>query len=678
MHRTRNESRALFQSLLDIGRIDNMLLATTLLLLFTSTYSWCSTWQFAPSTPSAEPESTATLDFQHLNEVVDSRELVVGNDSWLWLKSDIEIAPEDNAMLVSGAKLAWFIWLDDIFLASEGSGPPWWAPSPPIPMLLPLPEDMDGTRTILMKVYLRKNYAGIPTPILVGEREELAKRQLHSILTELGIPIITVLLSLLLLVGGIAVYTSSRSRPKNTLAVYGLLMAIVYIEPILTLIPSIGSYISWSAIPIITTAALPYALSFWRKFGTSFGIREKRIISVMDFAIATAISLWLILPQLQFPLIPEKFHPYFDFNPVPIYALISEIAALTIWLSCSAKHYAGKTSSLLIFLIAGFPSLISLFSQSAPEKMYLAFLNYGLPLSILSSLLTVIWQGRNSISSRFRINRQYQIIESNRRKSLLKKANRIRLDSKLPANEVLARNIRAILFPKSIPWDPKWQLLSVWQGANSPSSGFHDFYLSGDGSITGFSIMDTGTESLSSLIFSFIVRSELKTCFESTTKIQNIVSRVNRRVTGAAKASEQQMVGLVGQFEEGYITLFPITWPALLLKRKAGNRIISIKTSKQTIENPTIGGTIFSIDKLKPLNVPMYHGDIILIYTPKAFELKSVSGKTLDIKRLALALQQSEGKTLKEVATSIIGELQSFIGTSQIPFSLQLMIIRYA
>lgn len=663
--------------LLRIVRIGNMHLVIALLLLFTSTYSWCSTWEFAVSTESAEPESVAFLDFQQLNETIDFREPVAEGDIWFWLKNDIEVAAKDNALLVFGTNSTWFLWLDNVLLASGGSDSPRWVPSLPIPRLISLPEDIDGAKTILMKVSLRREHAEIPEPVLVGEWEKLAKRQLRSIWIQLGIPMFTVLFSLLLFVGGIAIYASGRIRPQKALAAYGLFMTIVYIEPILTLIPGISDYMSWRTISILTAAALPYALSFWRKFGVSFGIRESRIVSVIDFIIATTISLWLIIPQLDFPLIPERFHSYFDFNPVPIYALISEVAALTIWLSCSGRHYTGKTSSLLTFLIAGIPSLISLFLQSSPERMYQVFLTYGLPLSILSSLLTVIWQGRDSISSRFRISRQYQIIESNKRKSLLAKASKVHLDSKLPANEVLARSIRSTLFPESVPWDPKWQLLSVWQGANYPVSGFHDFYLSGDSRLIGFSLMDTGVESLNSLVFSFIVRSELTRCFESTKSIPGIISRLNRRVISAAKASGQQMVGVVGQFEEGYMSLLPITWPAILLKRKAGKRILSIKASRRAIGNPAIGSSIFKTNNLKTLDVPMYHGDIVLIYTPKILGLTSASGEALGFKRLALALKQSEGRNLKEVATNIIGELQAFIGTEQIPFSLQLMIIRY-
>ena len=663
--------------LLNIGRIDNMHSAIALLLLFTSTYSWCSTWEFAPSTASAKPKSIAALNFEQLEDAIDLSELVAERANWFWLKSDIEITNEDNALLVFGTELAWFIWLDDMLLASGGSGPPWWAPSLPLPRLISLPKDMDGARTILIKAYLRREYAERPPLVLVGEWEKLAKRQLRSIFIQLGIPMFTVLLSLILFVGGIATYASGRIRPKNTLTVYGLLMGIVYSEPILKLIPGITSYMSWELISIIVAAALPYALSFWRKFGTSFGMRENLIVSVMDFIIATAISLWLILLQLGFPLLPERFHSYFDFNPVPIYALITVAAAFTIWLSCSAKRYAGKTSSLLIFLAAGFPSLISLLLESPLERIYQAFLDYGLPLSILCSLLTIIWQGRNSLSSRFRIKRRYQIIESGRRKSLLERASRIRLDSKLPANEALARSIRTTLFPNSVPWDPKWQLISVWQGANYPVSGFHDFYLSKDKRLTGFSIMDTGVESLSSLIFSFIVRNELARCFESIKSIPKIVSRVNRRVIGAAKASEQEMAGVIGQFEDGYMTLLPITWPALLLKRKTGNRIISIRTPRGAIGNPAIGSATSKMNNLKTLDVSMYHGDIVLVYAPRVLELTSASGETLGLRRLALALKQSGGRSLKEAATSIISEIQTFIGTDQIPLSLQLMLIKY-
>jgi len=649
---------------------------TALLLLFISAYSWCSTWEFAPSSASASPESSTLLNFQQLDETADFREFA--GDGWFWFKNDIELTIEDNALLVFGTSSAWFLWIDSALLASGGPNPLRGAPSLPIPMLIPLPEeDINDAKTILMKVYLRGEHAEIPTPPLVGEWEELSQRQLRSILVRLGIPIFAVLFGLLLFAGGIATYTSGRIRPSNSLAAYGLLIAIVYTAPILTLIPNISGHVFWGAISIITTAALPYAISSWRKFGISFGTRESHIISVMDLIVATAISLWLIIPQLEFPFVPEKFHPYFDFNPLPVYALISEAAALATWLACSGRQYMGKTSSLLTFLIAGFPSLISLFLQSSPERIYQAFLLYGLPLSTLNSLLIVIWQGRNSISSRFRIRRQYQIIESNRQKSLLEKASKINLNSKLPANEMLARCIRSTLFPESVPWDPKWQLLSVWQGANYPVSGFHDFYLSGDSRLIGFSLMDSGVENLNSLIFSFVVRSELTRCFKSTKSIPNIISRVNRRVIGAAKASDQQMAGIVGQFEEGYMSLLPITWPALLLKRKAGNKVLSIKTSEQAIRNPAIGSGIFKTSNLKTLDLPMYHGDIVLIYAPKILELTSASGEALGLKRLALALKQSGGKSPREVATNIISEMQAFIGANQIPFSLQLMIIRY-
>lgn len=666
---------ALYLKLLHIDSIDNMHSTITLLLLFISTYSWCSTWEFAPSSASANPESSTLLNFQQLDETVDLRKLAAEDDGWFWLRNDIEITAEDSTLLVFGTNSSWSLWLDDALLASRDSDSPRGIiPSLPIPMLISLPKDTDDTRTILMKVYLRGGYSKISVPALVGEWEELTKLQLRSILIQLGIPMLTVLFGLLLFAGGIATYTSGRIRPRNALSAYGLLIAIVYTAPILTLIPD---NVSWETISIIATAALPYAISSWRKFGTSLGIRTNHIINAMDLIIATAISLWLITPHLGFPLIPEKFHPYFDFDPVPVYALISEAAALATWLSCSGRQYRGKTSSLLTFLIAGFPSLISLSLQSSPEEIYRAFLIYGLPLSVLNSLLIVIWQGRNSISSRFRINRQYQISESNRQKSPLRGASKINLNSKLPANEMLARCIRSTLFPESVPWDPKWQLLSVWQGANFPVSGFHDFYLSGDSRLIGFSLMDTGVENLNSLIFSSIVRNELTRCFKSTKRIPDIISRVNRRVVGAAKASNQKMIGIVGQFEEGYMSLLPITWPALLLKRKTGSKVLSIRTSRKTIRNPAIGSDVFRANNLTTLDLPMYHGDIVLIYAPKILELTSVSGEALGLKRLALTLKQSGGKNPREVATNIISELQTFVGTDQIPFSLQLMIIRY-
>ena len=107
----------------------------TAVFLFSISSSLCaSTWEFAPTTASAVPGSAIIQDFISLEEFSNLEGLLIESEGWFWLKLKIPVEPNDDSLLISGTKLAWYLYLDDKKMAESGSAPPWWQPSSPIPL----------------------------------------------------------------------------------------------------------------------------------------------------------------------------------------------------------------------------------------------------------------------------------------------------------------------------------------------------------------------------------------------------------------------------------------------------------------------------------------------------------------------------------------------------------------
>ena len=653
--------------------------ATTLFLFILSSSLWASAWTFAPAAASANPDIDAVSYFQSLEGFSDLEGLIIDNEGWFWLKLQIPVDTGDDALLLKGTSLGWTVWWNEDKLAESGSGPPWWYPSSPIPHLISLPAETSGILTILMKSYLRRGYADLPGPVEIGNRDILRHRQVIITLKLLGLPTLSVLLGIILFIGGLAGYFNRKQPSDGVLALFGFFITITFLEPVLVSIPGFSPLVPWIIPAVAVRAALPLALSFWRKSVSSSGGRDHSLITIIDLFLAIGLSLWLILPLIGYPFIPERFHYLFIFDPLPWYILICFGTAFVLWLYHTISGHPGRIGSLLMILAAATPSAAVFFSGSPISQVHSAFISMGLPVSLLVALpiimsrehKVIVIPGKEEPEELEDLEELEELEESEVLDDPVQHPASIRDDEKL-----LARSIRSSLFPESIPWDPDWDLASARQGATHPATGFHDIYISEGRRLTGYSFMDSGSDSLESLIFSHLVRSELTRCFKPGITLPRIVRTVHRKIVSAAGAAEKTMIGVIGRFRSDKLVFLPLSLPPMLLKRHAGGKVISLKPAEGRVSNPPLGSRQFGSRGLRTLNISMSSGDTVVAYTPSILDLKSPGGDSLELGRFAAAFQASTGRKADEIIADIIGELKDFSGSDVIPVPLQILVIK--
>lgn len=658
--------------------------AIAIFLFILTSSLWASPWTFAPATASANPDNTIVLNFQSLEGYSNLEGLIIDNEGWFWLKMQIPVDTGDDSLLLYGTSLGWTVWWNEEKLVESGSGPPWWHPSSPIPYLVSFPAETSGTVTFLMKVYLRRGYAALPGPVEIGNRDRLWRHQVVITMEQLGLPALTVLLGIILFIGGLAGYFNRKQPYDGVLALFGFFITITFLEPVLVSIPGFPPLVPWILPAIAVRAALPLALSFWRKSVSSAGGQDHTLITVIDLLLAIGLSLWLIYPLIGYPFIPERFHYFFNFDPLPWYILICFGTAFALWIYHTIAGHPGRIGSLLIFLAAAAPPVAVYFTGSPIIQIHSVFISMGLPASLLVALPVIMSRGRKikvipegQLEEPEKLDNLEELEELEELDEAVQNPASINDDKRPVGNEeLLARSIRSSLFPESIPWDSEWDLASARQGASHPATGFHDIYFSEGRRLAGFSFMDTGADNLESLVFSHLVRSELTRCFMPGITLPRIVRTVHRKAVSAAGAAEKTMIGVIGRFRGDKLVFLPLSLPPMLLKRQSTEIVISLLQAEGRVSNPPLGSRQFGAQGLRTLNISMSSGDTVVAYTPSILNLKSSGGGSLGLGRFAAALKASTGRKADEIVAEIIGELKDFSGSDAIPAPLQILVIK--
>jgi hypothetical protein len=243
-------------------------------------------------------------------------------------------------------------------------------------------------------------------------------------------------------------------------------------------------------------------------------------------------------------------------------------------------------------------------------------------------------------------------------------------------DDSLLISLRSGLYPESIPWDMNWDLASARQGSAHPSTGFHEIYTAPEGYLSGFSFMDTGFSDLESMLFAHIARSEILRLHKPGVPLPRIARRVHRKTSAAAGAAGSTMNGVIGRFRNNTLSFLPLSLPPLLLKRNATGKIVTLQPFEGQAANPALGSPRFGEKGLRTVNVTMFGGDVLAIYTPALLEAVSPGGQLWGIRGLAEALNNSKGMKAEEIVADIIGSLKDFIARDRLDFPLQILIIR--
>ncbi len=645
---------------------------TAVFLLSISSSLCASTWEFAPATASAVPGSVIIQDFISLEGFPNLDGLLIESEGWFWLKLKIPVEPNDDSLLISGTNLAWYLYVDGKKMAESGSGPPWWQPSSPIPYLSTLPTGIDDSITILMKVYLRRGYTELPALSVVGTKSDLRRHQLIIISKNLLVPALSLILGFILFIGGLIGYVNRKDFAVLNLALFAFFISLASLEPLLYFFPGLSALIPWIIPAVAVRAAIPPALSFWRKTISTAGGRDPVIITIIDLVLTILVSLWLIIPIFALQFIPAAYQHLFDFNPLPWYIMISVGTAFGLWVYHSIKSHPCRIGSLLIFVTALIPLLIAYTAGNSTNQFISIFIYMSLPASLTAAIpFLIIRKVSNAEEPEV-----LEVLEELDAPELLEipavSTHQISVHEKL-----LTKSIRSTLYPESIPWDPVWDLASSRQGSSYPATGFHDVYTSAEHQLSGFSFMDSGADSLESLFFAHLVRSELSRSFRTETALPKIVRSVHRKALDAAGAAGKTMMGVTGKFQNDKLVFLPLLLPPMLLKRMATGNVISLSKNGMNSVNPPLGSRGFGSRGLQTLNITMSGGDFVVVYTPSILNLKNTAGEKMGIGRFAGIVKASEGRKADATVAGIIGALKDFSGSNVISVPLQILVIRH-
>lgn len=649
--------------------------AAALLLFFLSYPAWTASWFFAPAAASQSPEDASGLTFHSLDDYDDLDGFLIGDEGWYWFKTQIAVEPGNDSLLLSGTDLGWEVWLAGENSIGSGSGPPWWYPSSQIPQLVKLAPGTEGELTVLMKSYVRTAYTSLPGAVVQGIESELKQYQLIGALQDPGIPAMAVVLGILLFIGGLAAAASRTRKSDLVFAFFGISVALLSVESVLTSIPGILSLIPWLIPALVTRIALPFAICFWRRAIASNSLKGHPIFNTVDFFITSIISLWLIIPLLGFPFMPLRSIGILSFNIWPWFLLLNVAGAFSFWVYQSSANRPGRIGSLLIFLAAIIPALFVYLKSGSNARWEYIVVAWGLPASLLISI--PVFMSQKGVRKNKRAKPEEELEELEDLEDLLETSP----VSAPPGEEtveksLLAQSIRSSLFPDAIPWDPVWDLASARQGARHPATGFHDIYLNEGKYLSGFSFMDTGADSLESLVFAHLVKSELTSCFSPGNSLPGIARTVHRKIIAAAAAAEKTMKGVIGRFSGDKLVFIPLSNPPLMLRRTSNAKVISLVPTEGRTNNAPLGSRQFGVQGLRTMSVSMNSGDVIMIYTPSIVEIRSPAGEAMGPGRLAGALKMSRGRKADEIVANIIGEIKDFSGSDNIPVPLQILVIK--
>ena len=678
-----------------------------IVLVFITARIWSQGWEVAPASASGKISETLNLSFTGLGDAADLERYLIADEGWFWLRTIIDVDADDHNLLIHGSELSWTAWWNGERIASSGTPPPYWSPASPIPEWHEIPSG-GSSGTLLMKAFVRRGYGRVPPQPLAGNPVTLRIHSFLASLETLLIPMLGLLLGILLFIGASAAHMSRRLPGDGSMALFGLFIALVSMEPILTFIPDLSRYINWSIPSLISLAAIPPAFSFWRRSVSNAGGRSPLIISILDLMAAVVVSLWLCFAAQGFDG-PQMLPGFiYTFDPLPVYLIWSVALAVLLWILQTVKNREGRLGSLLILLAAITPMVYFYLKKTPGFRFTDIFITWSLAASLFVSLIFIMARSRRESPMPLKKSdtpageRGIPVYEAEEEEV----AEELELleddDSEVPGNRyapsviqpvplqsadikesigedhkssLLIRSLRASMFPESMPWDPDWDLASARQGSSHPATGFHDVYRDSDGHLKGFAFMDTGSDSLESMVFAHLVQSELARIFPSGASLPRIARSVHRKAATAAGAAGRAMSGVIGRFRDSGPAFLPMAMPPLMLRRSDG-RIISLEPAEIKAGNSPLGSENFGSNGLKTLSVSMTSGNILLIYTPSLIHLQSPSGNQLGLRGIAASLKSAEGPKADQVVAGIIGDLKDFTGKETLEVPLQVLVIR--
>ena len=638
------------------ANLQRMTFCTILLLLAASQIH--ARWYLAPASPEGGIEEIAELDFMPLYEnrnidlLIYTKQQETGG--WVWLKKDLLPEGYSNHILVRGTYADWSLWINSDFLGTYK------------PVSLPIIHDIsrfgDKKVSVYLKTFFRRGHARAPDLPEVGDFNQLQRKLFLYLLGGPFNYLVSILIGLILII--CIVGTKKPDKGLGSMALFGLFL-------ITSNVGKLGLLSGWRELwlipTLITSCSLPLATSFWRRMITDSPDNRIRWINAID-----SVFILLILTRI-FLIQTGIFETPFllNYDPLPAYVLMSVIVALELWFYGLAMRWKSRFATALIMFSA---ILITVLSLSSGHSLFDSTDNlilYGFPLS---GLLCIMILARTSLATPPKDNEEGKYPESIAERIDSSPSEAFQSQTLTDTPDQIDRAIRLSFRNRKIPWDSYWDVAVTNQINHSSAPDFHDFYISADERIHGFSFFSAKQNNTESTVFTQIVRSHLHRHFLAEASLIQLARGVSHASNISARTLKAHMEGLVASLDKNFMSILPVGKPKALLRRSSNGQIIPIVPIEQPPFNPEIGSTYFGKEGIKTFKIPFFANDVLLVYSPDIESSRTHTGAKIGYEGLTRLLQTSRGVSAKEIFSGITKAISQ--STPNMPPGSRILIVR--
>jgi len=266
-----------------------------------------------------------------------------------------------------------------------------------------------------------------------------------------------------------------------------------------------------------------------------------------------------------------------------------------------------------------------------------------------------------------------QIARANQEISTLNdrlKAENVRLGAELD----VSRRLQAMLLPK------REELLEVSDldifGFMDPAAevggDYYDVLVRGDR--VQFGIGDVTGHGLESGVLTIMVQTAVRTLLENNeTDLKNFIDSINRTLYGNIERmdSDKNITLSLLDYQDGVLTLCGQHEEVLLARSQGGiERIDTIDLGFPIGLEAEVGSFT------KKLEVPLYRGDVALLFTDGITEAESEGGGFYGIDRLCATLDRFKTRSAEGICQAIVDDVRQHIGSHIVYDDITLLVIK--
>lgn len=627
----------------------NRTLLISALVLAVNAYLWPADWFAAPGKASGKISDIESVQFISLEGIESLEALLTAEEGWYWLKSELPF--DAQYLLLDFGPIVWEAWLTgtktDTKIGSSGKGPPYWQPVAALPRFISLSDWKNGEKVLALKIFIRRGHGEKPPFPFTGNLREIRQKWLSRMIMYPGVILLTLILGLILFIGGI----TARYR---TAALFGLAMTVRTLLPLLGFIDGLSIFIPWHAITIMSIILMPVTVSLWRKsITTTIGLK----LPLFDGLLVCLIAGWNTSAYLNLD-IPQRLENLYYINPLPYYTILSLILIFIVLLADLVKKK--KTMQPVLLLSSALmPSAIALLNGASFFELYKIFIQYGLSASLFLAVI-ILFNRRGSVNfADLDMEPEWQETKES--------------PDKQSTSPDSTKSSSLALYPIVLSMDAYWTIAGVQQKFSH--SGFYDVYSEGNRSVHGFSFIEGEKRSIDSMAWAHTLKNTLIQHSTKGESLSNIARMAHDEIFFSEKQSHERhnISGVLGSLSSDRIRILPLGMPPMLLKKGETGKVISLLSLENRIANPALSAEGLNNTGFKTISIPVKRGDTILVFNqnfaPSATEEKP------EILKMYQTLSRLEVKEAADCAWELIRGLQDSSNLNIAETIVQILVI---